>query len=304
MSIGAYIKEIGRGKAGARALSREHAHEVLGRILDGYVTDLELGAFCIAMRVKGETPQEMLGFLDAVQSRSAFCPLVPEAGPAVVIPSYNGARKLPGLTPLLALLLARADVPVLVHGSASEGTRVFTAEVFAALDVPPQSGVPELVRGRVAFVPTQVLSAGLQRLLDVRRVLQLRNPAHSLVKLLRPCAGPSVLVTSYTHPEYAESMAQTLEHLGANALLLRGTEGEPVADARRRPRMQSFIAGQAQPAQEADAGVLTSLPALPAGCAAEPTAQYIREVLRGALPVPAPIASQVSEVLRLVAAAA
>ena len=44
--------------------------------------------------------------------------------PLVVLPSYNGARKLPVLTPLLALLLAREGLPVLVHGTATESTRV------------------------------------------------------------------------------------------------------------------------------------------------------------------------------------
>ena len=52
MGIGNYIKEIGRGKDGARALSREQATDLLGQILDGQVTDLEIGAFCLAMRIK------------------------------------------------------------------------------------------------------------------------------------------------------------------------------------------------------------------------------------------------------------
>ena len=83
------------------------------------------------------------------------------------------------------------------------------------------------------YVPTQLLCPGLQRLLDVRRVVGLRNSAHSLVKLMNPCTGPAVVVSSYTHPEYAASMAATLQLVHATALLLRGTEGEPVADARR-----------------------------------------------------------------------
>ena len=63
MSISHYIKDIGRGRDGARALDRAQAGDLMGQILDGHVTDLELGAFCIAMRIKGETDQEMAGFL-------------------------------------------------------------------------------------------------------------------------------------------------------------------------------------------------------------------------------------------------
>jgi len=53
MSISHYIKEIGRGKEGARHLNTEQACDLMGRILGGQVSDLELGAFCIAMRIKG-----------------------------------------------------------------------------------------------------------------------------------------------------------------------------------------------------------------------------------------------------------
>ena len=57
MAIGNYIKEIGRGKDGARALNREQAADLLGQVLDGTVTDLEVGAFCLAMRIKGGNRQ-------------------------------------------------------------------------------------------------------------------------------------------------------------------------------------------------------------------------------------------------------
>jgi anthranilate phosphoribosyltransferase len=70
MGIGHYIKEIGRGKDGARSLTREQAEDLLGQVLDHKVTDLEIGAFCLAMRIKGETSEEMAGFLDAVHALS------------------------------------------------------------------------------------------------------------------------------------------------------------------------------------------------------------------------------------------
>ena len=136
MSIAKYIKEIGRGKQGARSLSREDAADLFGQVLDGAVTDLEIGGFCLAMRIKGETAQEMAGFLDATQLRLHHVPATRR--PVVVIPSYNGARKLPALTPLLALLLAREGLPVLLHGVASESTRVFTSSVLEALGIPAQ----------------------------------------------------------------------------------------------------------------------------------------------------------------------
>lgn len=298
MGIGQYIKEIGRGKDGARPLTRAQAADLFGQVLDGTVTDLEVGAFCLAMRIKGETPEEMAGFLDATHARLQRLPA--SNRPVVVLPSYNGARRLPVLTPLLALLLAREGIPVLVHGTATESSRVFASEVLQALDIQEGVATSKIAPGEVRFVPTATLCPGLKRLLDVRRVVGLRNPAHSLVKLMSPCEGDHWVVGSYTHPEYAASMAATFALTRANAMLLRGTEGEPVADPRRTPQMLGFVAGEQLALQEAQAGPLSTLPHLPGAIDADSTAQFTRSVLAGAVPVPGPIAIQVEHILRLV----
>ncbi len=297
MSISHYIKEIGRGKDGARPLSREQSADLLGQVLDGVVTDLEIGGFCLAMRIKGETPEEMAGFLDAVHQRLNLLPA--SGGPMVVLPSYNGARKLPVLTPLLALLLAREGVGVLVHGTPTESKRVFSSEVLAALDVPSLTAIKLIAPGDVVFAPTELLSPALKRLLDVRRAVGLRNPAHSLVKLMNPVAGKALVVSSYTHPEYALSMAATFALVKADALLLRGTEGEGVADPRRSPQMQGFIKGERVLADEGVKGTLPSVPDLPKAIDADSTAAYIRSVLAGDSPLPPSIAQQVAHILQM-----
>ncbi|MBG6072486.1 MULTISPECIES: DNA-binding protein YbiB [unclassified Polaromonas] len=297
MSISHYIKEIGRGKDGARPLSREQAADLLGQVLDGVVTDLEIGGFCLAMRIKGETPEEMAGFLDAVHQRLNL--LAASDGPVVVLPSYNGARKLPVLTPLLALLLAREGVAVLMHGTPTESKRVFSSEVLAALGVPALTDIKPIAPGDVAFAPTELLSPALKRLLDVRRAVGLRNPAHSLVKLMNPVAGKALVVSSYTHPEYALSMAATFALVKADALLLRGTEGEGVADPRRSPQMQGFIQGERVLNEEGLKGTLPSVPDLPKAIDADSTAAYIRSVLAGDSPLPPSIAQQVAHILQL-----
>ncbi|MGV0984022.1 MAG: DNA-binding protein YbiB [Limnohabitans sp.] len=299
MGIGHYIKDIGRGKDGARALGREQAADLMGQVLDQQISDLELGAFCIAMRIKGETPEEMAGFLDATHAR--LNKVHTGQAPTVVLPSYNGARKLPVLTPLLALLLAREGVAVVVHGSATEDKRVSSQAVFSHLGIEALTHVAPAAAGQVQFIPTGVLHAGLDRLLAVRRVVGLRNPGHSLVKLMNPCDGAALVVSSYTHPEYLQSMSATFALTGQHALLLRGTEGEPVADARRTPAMDVFKDGQTQRVQEQQEGSLAKMPELP-GTDAAATAVYIEHVLQNLLPVPAPIALQVQHILREVKA--
>ena len=295
MGIGHYIKEIGRGKDGARSLAREQAADLIGQVLDAKVTDLEVGAFCLAMRIKGETPEEMAGFLDAVHARLNALPQLGQQ-PTVVIPCYNGARKLPALAPLLALLLCQQGVRVCVHGTRTENSRTTSFKVFEALGYKTLTTVDQAQAG-LNLVPTEVLSPALKKLLDVRRVVNLRNPAHSLVKLMNPCQGSALIVSSYTHPEYALSMAQTFKLTQASAFLLRGTEGEPVADARRTPQMDFFHGGGTQTVQAAQAGALQSIPELPQPNAAE-TAAYIEKVLKQKCEVPAPIALQVQHILQ------
>ncbi|MGH8804251.1 MAG: DNA-binding protein YbiB [Polaromonas sp.] len=298
MGISQYIKVIGRGKQGARALTREQAADLFAQVLDGTVTDLEVGGFCLAMRIKGETPEEMAGFLDAAYQRLNRLPAGDK--PLVVLPSYNGARKLPVLTPLLALLLAREGLPVLVHGTATESSRIFASEVLSALDIHALTATRTIASGEVAFAATELLSPALKRLLDVRRAVGLRNSAHSLVKIMNPCLGKALVVSSYTHPEYAVSMTAIFELIKANALLLRGTEGEVVADARRMPQMQGFVGGRQILLQEGVKGTLPSVPDLPKEIDVASTAAYIQSVLAGKSPVPASIAQQVEHILHLV----
>ncbi|MFO1339020.1 MAG: DNA-binding protein YbiB [Burkholderiaceae bacterium] len=301
MSIAPYLREIGRGKEGARALPRDKAFDLMSQLLDGRLSDLEKGGFALAMRIKGETPEELAGFMDAVVPRTLA---LQAPSPAVVLPSYNGARKLPNLTPLLALLLAREGVPVLVHGPLTDSTRTTSAQVFEALGLPPVAGAAEAqarwAAGQPVFMPISVLHPSLAGLLALRTVLGVRNSGHTLAKLL-PAVPGALRVVNHTHPEYADSLGQFLALTGATALLMRGTEGEPVADARRRPALRCFVGGRLDEGLSVDAqeGSLTALPELPGGIDAAGTATTTRAMLDGTLAVPAPIAQQLQCLLAL-----
>lgn len=305
MPITHILKNIARGAAGARSLDRASARTVMASVLSGELTDLELGAFVIAMRMKGETLDELCGFLDAVQAR---CLLLHSPGPVAVIPSYNGARRLPNLTPLLALMLAQAGVRVLVHGPLHDPARVTSADIFRNLGLAPARHEADVhaawARHQPAFMATGTLCPPLQTLLDVREVVGLRNAGHSVAKMIHPFGAQRVLrLVNFTHPEFGALMTAWARQECADALLLRGTEGEPVADPRRRPRMDVYVAGQvcaaaSCPAQE---GALSDMPLLPAERDASSTALFVQSLLAGEKPMPAPIAEQISAVLTTLA---
>ena len=166
MSIKSFLKVIGRGSKGAGDLDRNQAKEVFTQILDGNVSDLELGAFCIAMRIKGESISELMGFMDALQPHLNLLNL--GTRPTIVLPSYNGARKQANLTPLLAGMLSSYGFTVLVQGVEKDLTRVTSHEIFKSLGWPILKSKDEfgalLALNQPIFCPLNVISPALQKL--------------------------------------------------------------------------------------------------------------------------------------------
>ncbi len=302
-----FIREIGRGKKGARDMSRDDARSIYAAMLEGRVSDLELGAFLIGMRIKGESVAEIAGFLDAAEA--SFTPLQAPHGACapVVIPSYNGSRQMANLTPLLALLLAREGVPVLIHGVTSDPGRVTTAEILSELGVVPAPDAATVTATlgarQPAFIPIASLAPKLDRLLQLRRVLGLRNSTHTLVKILQPFAQPALRLVSYTHPEYLTMLTEYFSSAAPAArgdvFLMRGTEGETVANAKRANAVTWFHDNRSTQLIERQQPV-DDLPPLPASTDAVTTAAWIREAIEGRQPVPAPIAEQVAQCLQVV----
>lgn len=300
------IREIGRGKKGARDMSRDDAHALFDAMLNGRVSDLELGAILIGMRIKGESVAEIAGFLDAAEA--SFDRIDAPAGEyaPVVIPSYNGSRQMPNLTPLLALLLAREGVPVLIHGMSIDPGRVTTAEILQAMGQPLAQDrtavAAAFARREPAFMTIDRLAPKLHKLLQVRRVLGLRNSTHTLVKLMQPFVQPALRLVSYTHPEYLTMLTGYFSTQAPAArgdvFLMRGTEGETVANAKRAQAVTWFHDNQPVELIERQQPV-DEMPPLPAASDAATTAAWITDALDGKQPVPAPIADQVAQCLKV-----
>lgn len=295
------IHEIGRGHA-AGALAEPEARALGEAMLEGEVPPLELGAILLAYRLKGETLEELTGFMDALAPRVApFAPAQNGVRP-VILPSYNGARRLPNLTALLALALRR-HVPVLLHGfrdDAGASGRVTTAAVLRELGFDAATSLDDakarLRRDGLAFVPTELLSPALATLLSLRERMGVRSVAHTLAKLIDPFGGRGFRVVAVTHPDYLARMRAYLAASRAHALLMRGTEGEPFAHPRRQARFEAFDDGVAQ--APFDETPVAAPPALATAIDAPATAAWIADALAGKVDVPAPLAAQIACCLR------
>lgn len=292
-----YIKEIGRGKNAARDLSREDARTLFTAILNNDIPPLQLGAILIALRIKGESLDELAGFLEACEASYPHLK-APDGKVPLVIPAYNGARQLPNLTPLLASLVAREGVPVLVHGVPDDPGRVTTLEIFESMGISPARSTAEaeeqIASRNLAVIAIDTLAPAIARTLKLRRNIGLRSSAHTLVKMIQPFTNPAVRLVSVTHPEYLDRMRAFFTQYSGRALLLRGAEGEAVAHPRREPVIE-WLNGNAVSVWRADP---ENNPELPDSRDASVTAAWITGRLSANSALPTAIAHQVKCCLR------
>ncbi|MFM8501750.1 MAG: DNA-binding protein YbiB, partial [Fluviibacter sp.] len=171
MNLPDLIKEIGRGAKGARSLTTEDAEILFTAMLQGAVPDLELGAILIALRVKSESDEELIGFCKAMQSTTHTLQ-VANNSPIVILPTYNGVRRQPNLLPLLATLLNNAGLNVLVHGRHDFDNRENPFPLFKALGIPLSESIAQaeaqLNETGIALLDIEQLNPGLNALLNFR----------------------------------------------------------------------------------------------------------------------------------------
>ena len=230
-----YLKELARGKNGLRDLTREQSRTLFSAVFSGEVGGAALGGLLVALRMKGETLDELAGMMDALQPHLRPMEMPARRATPVLIPSYNGARKLANLVPLLALMLAREDVPVLLHGVHEEASRVGSFEILEMLGHPCVGSIDEaearMEAQRIAAVPIGVLSPDLARLIAARLEMGVRNSGHTLAKMILPngvAPGAACRLISVTHPEFLKLMRDYFTASPGNVFLMRGVEGEPV----------------------------------------------------------------------------
>ncbi|KJS34988.1 MAG: glycosyl transferase [Rhodospirillaceae bacterium BRH_c57] len=230
-----YVRILGKGPNLSRALTSEETEDAVKLIMDGTVEPVQLGAFLCLLRVKTESPEEVAGFVRGIRAGLTL----PQDRPAVDLDwaSWAGkARQLPWFL-LSALMLAGSGVKVFMHGSEghTEG-RLYTSEALAALGVPVAKSLDEAVvhlRARnFAYVTLPAISPRLQEIMDLRHVLGVRSPIHTVGRKLNPFDAPAQLL-SVTHPPYLPVHQEAARLVGQpHMAIFKGDGGE----AERRPQ--------------------------------------------------------------------
>lgn len=224
-----YIRILGKGRNGSRALSPEEAYAAMSLILSDQVQPIQLGAFLMLMRVKEETADEVAAFVRAIRDHLR----VSSEGVQVDLDwsSYAGKkRQLPWYL-LSTLLMAESGIRVFMHGASGHTAgRIYTKNVLPMLGVPVATSIEEarqqLQSRNFAYMDLEHLSPKLHTIIELRPLLGLRSPVHTIARLLNPFNAPAMMQGIF-HPGYRPThqvAAQLLEQ--PHMAVIKGEGGE------------------------------------------------------------------------------
>ncbi|MDH4569163.1 glycosyl transferase family protein [Pseudomonas sp. BN414] len=221
-----FVRILGKGKRGARNMTREEAREAMGMLLDGEVEDTQLGAFLMLLRHKEENAEELAGFTEAFRQRNQAPPIAVDLD----WPSYAGKKRHLPWYLLAAKALADSGVRILLHGGgAHTAGRMYSEQLLDLLDIPLcrnwEQVAAALDERRLAFIPLGSWAPQLQRMIDLRNTLGLRSPIHSLARILNPLNARCGLQSIF-HPGYQAEHREASRLLNDHAIVIKGEGGE------------------------------------------------------------------------------
>jgi len=238
MDISPFIKRVARGKHGSENLEQTEARDVFHALLQPDADMLQLGAFLIGQRMKGETSVELAGFVEAVRAgMDGFAEAVAPAG-AVDLPCYAGKRRDAHVYLIAAMQARERGIPVVVHGVEHIDGRVTAWQVLQAAGVKRATSLATaattLENENIVYIDLAQLSPDLFRIYNFRSRLGVRSFANSVARLINPlcCDGQ---LNGFFHTPYADYMAAANVLLGQpRSLIFMGAEGEPELYADRQ----------------------------------------------------------------------
>jgi anthranilate phosphoribosyltransferase len=213
--------------ASGRDLDLEQAAAVLAEIMAGNATEVEIGAFLIALRTKGETVDELAGLARTMRALAAHVQV--DNDDLLDTSGTGGGRQTFNVSTTAALLAAGAGCAVAKHGNRSATGLSGSADVLEALgariDLTP-TAVAECIDGvGFGFMFAPAHHQATRYVIPVRKQLAVRTIFNFLGPLTNP-AGATRQLIGVSDPAYLETMAGALARLGTkHALLVSGRDG-------------------------------------------------------------------------------
>lgn len=222
------IKQALQTVIGGGVLSSELAEEAMSQIMAGEATDAQIAGLLTALRMRGETVEEITGFARAMRSyatqvKSHLQGLVDTCGTG-----GDGADTF-NISTTASFVAAAAGVVIAKHGNRSVSSKSGSADVLQALgvnvDLTPLQAAACLEQVGISFLFAQIYHQAMKHAIGARRELGFRTVFNVLGPLTNP-AGATRQVIGTFHADLVGKMAHVLAELGTeHALIVHGEDG-------------------------------------------------------------------------------
>ncbi|WP_424951821.1 anthranilate phosphoribosyltransferase [Deinococcus sp.] len=211
-------------------LTQQEAHRFMGEIMAGELSGVRMAAALSALRVRGETPEEIAGFAQAMRENAVHLPISPRELLLDVVGTGGDGAHTFNISTTSAFVVAAGGVPVAKHGNRAASSKAGSADVLEALGVnleaEPARVAAALDELGVGFMFARTYHPALRHAAPVRGDLAARTVFNILGPLANPAGATHLLVGVYT-PTLTRTLAEVLHLLGAQAaLVVSGVAGE------------------------------------------------------------------------------
>jgi len=225
----AVASAIGSVTSGS-SLSEEDAYEVMSAVMDGAATDAQIASLVTAIRMKGESIDEIVGFARAMRERAtAVRPLA--SGTVDTCGTGGDCLATFNISTTTAFVVAGAGVPIAKHGNRAVSSAAGSADVLETLgvriDLSPEDMARSIDEAGVGFLFAQALHSSMRHAAGPRREIAIRTVFNVLGPLTNPAGAKRQLLGVYAS-ELVPVMAEVGGRLGAERVLV--VHGHPGMD--------------------------------------------------------------------------
>lgn len=220
------IREVVDG----RTLSFDEASAAMDAIMTGGVTGAQIGALVTALRMRGETVEEVAGFANAMRSHALKVPVADGPGPLVDTCGTGGdSAGTFNISTTASFVIAGAGVRVAKHGNRAMTSRCGSADLLEALgvaiDLTPAGVAACIEEAGIGFMFAPSFHPAMRFVGPARREMGIRTVFNILGPLTNP-AGASHQLIGVGHPDIAGKLAHALKALGSqHAVLVHAEQG-------------------------------------------------------------------------------
>lgn len=218
-----YLAAVATGEP----LAREEARAAFSLIFEGAATPAQLGAFLMALRLRGETVDEIIGAAQAM--RAAMTPVEAPAGAIDIVGTGGDGAGTYNISTLAAIIAAAAGAVVAKHGGKASSSRSGASDVLGELcvkvGISPQAAAACLREAGICFMAGPTHHPALRHAAPVRAELGLRTIFNVLGPLCNPARVDRQTIGVYSR-ELLEPLARALRDMGSRRVwLLHGSDG-------------------------------------------------------------------------------